>query len=427
MIDIKIFRENPDIAIESQRKRGLGSEAVDLIIKLDAEWRDILKKLEALKHKRNVVTLEVSKLKKDGLDATSQIREMQKIKGDIANLESEVAKVKNMLDLEMLKFPNILHESVPVGKDETESVTVREVGKPKDFGFEPKDHIDIAYGLDLVDIERAAKVSGARFYYLKNEAVELEFALIKYVMGILKKEGFTPIIPPVLVREKVLEGAGFLPSGADSIYYLRDDDLCLVGTSEVSLAGYHMNETLETNSLPLYYCGFSSCFRTEAGSHGRDTKGIFRVHQFDKIEMFKFTTPESSWEEHEHMLNTAEQIYQGLELPYRVRNICTGDMGVVAAKKYDIEVWLPGQGAYREVVSCSNCTDYQARRLNIKHRKNPGDKAEFVHTLNSTASAISRTLVAILENGQQEDGSVSIPKVLQDYMGKEKIEVKNNG
>jgi seryl-tRNA synthetase len=292
---------------------------------------------------------------------------------------------------------------------------VRSWGKQPKFDFEIKNHIELGVDLDIIDIEAASKVSGARFYYLKNEAVLLEFALVNFVFDYLKKEGFTLIVPPVLIRRKVMEGAGFLPVGEGDIYKIENEDLYLVGTSEQSLAGLHMDSIINAEELPLYYAAFSPCFRTEAGSHGKDTKGIFRVHQFDKIEMFKFTEPEESWKEFERLIATAERIYQKLGLHYRVVNVCTAEMGTIAAKKYDIEVWLPAQQGYREVVSCSNCTDYQSRRLNIRCRVQT-EKPRFVHTLNSTACAISRTIVSIMENYQQPDGSILIPNVLKPWL-----------
>ena len=295
--------------------------------------------------------------------------------------------------------------------------------KIKKYDFPLLSHIELGEHLDLFDLERAAKVAGARFYYLKNDAVKLEFALISFAIDFLKKKGFTLMTTPMLIKKEVLEGAGFLPSGAEEVYKVEGEDKYLVGTSEQALCGYYSDETLLEKDLPVKICGYSSCFRTEAGSHGKDTKGIFRVHQFEKIEMFIFCHPDKSWEEHEKLINTAEEITQLLEIPYHVVNICTGDIGVVAAKKYDIEAWFPSQNAYREIVSCSNCTDYQARRTNIKYRKEEGTAPlGVVHTLNSTSIAVSRIIVAILENYQQKDKSIKIPKVLQKYFGADKIE-----
>jgi len=298
-------------------------------------------------------------------------------------------------------------------------VVLRNWGKTKDFDFEPHDHVTIGKNLGLIDIERGAKVSGARFYYLKKEAVLLELALVRWVMELLAKRGFVPIIPPVLVKGQIMEGGGYLPTGEEEIYKTTRDDLYLVGTSEQSILGLYSAEILEENRLPLRYAGFSSCFRREAGSYGKDVRGIFRVHQFDKVEMFSFSAPEKSWEELEFFLSLEEEIMRSLKLPYQVVVMCTGDLGPPAAKKYDIEAWMPGQGRYRETHSTSNCTDFQARRLNIKYRR--GKENRFLHTINGTAVAIGRTLIAILENYQNEDGSVTIPEVLRPYLGIDKI------
>ena len=417
---MKILRENPEIIIKdlTKRKDTKKIEWIDQIKKHDDDWKKYLSGLENLRALRNKVSKEISELKKKKVDAAAKIEEMKKTSAKIGSLEKKVENVRVKRDYLLLRLPNIMHESVPVGKDDTKNVEVRTVGTKKKFSFEPKDHIDIGEALDFFDTERAAKVSGARFYYLKNDAVLLEFALVRFVLEFLRKEGFDIIIPPMLVREKVMEGAGFLPGGADDIYKIENEDLYLVGTSEQALAGMHMDEVIDVDKLPVKYAGYSSCFRTEAGSHGRDTKGIFRVHQFEKIEMFIFAHPDKSWELHEKLITTAEKLVKMLELPYRIVNICTGDLGNVAAKKYDIEVWLPGQGNYRELVSCSNCTDYQARRLNVKYRNKTGEApAGFVHTLNSTAIPIARALVAIMENYQTKKGTVKIPKVLIPYMG----------
>ncbi len=424
MIDIKIIRDSPDVVERDLKKRGADLSPLHKAIEYDRNWRDVLREVEKLRHKRNLINTEIAKSKKKGEDAGDRIKEMQAVASTIREKEREAENLKAKLNESLLLIPNILHESVPEGTSEDDNEVVRVVGKPKKFSFDPKDHIDLGTICDLVDIERAARVSGSRFYYLKNEAVLLEFAIVQYVMKILLKRGFVPFITPALIRGEVMEGAGFLPAGRDDIYKIEGEDLYLVGTSEQALAGLHMGEILNGADLPLRYMGFSSCFRTEAGSHGRDTKGIFRVHQFDKIEMFIFSRPENSWTEHQYLLETAEEIYKGLDIPYRVVNVCSGEMGTTAAKKYDIEAWLPGQGKYREVVSCSNCTDYQSRRLGIRYREAPGDKPSYVHTLNSTASAIGRTIVAILENYQNPDGSISVPKVLRPYMAMDVIRPK---
>jgi len=421
MIDIKLIREKPEVVIDSLRKRDADVGLVENIQKADQAWRSSLQKMEKLKAERNAVNMEIAKAKQAGQDASKKISEMRKISGDIAALEKKTEEQKAKVDAIMLDMPNILHESVPKGESEEDNEVIKTVGKPTKFAFEPKGHIELCEALDLVDIERAAKVSGARFYYLKNEAVQLEFALVRFVLDKLKDKGFVLTVPPALIRGKVMEGAGFLPAGKDDIYKIEGDDLYLVGTSEQALAGLHMDEIIDKGQLPLYYAGFSPCFRTEAGSHGKDTKGIFRVHQFDKIEMFKFTAPEKSWGEHDSLLAVAEEIYKELKIPYRVVNVCSGEMGNVAAKKYDIEAWFPSQNTYREIVSCSNCTDYQGRRLNCRCRASTNDKPEVVHTLNSTACAVGRTLVAIIENYQKKDGSIEVPEVLGPYLGFKEI------
>jgi len=424
MLDIKLIREHPEVLIEDLRKRQDSEKMhwVEEIIGLDRKIRDFMVTEQDLRRQRNELTARIAELKKKGEDAEGVVEESRKIPDQIKSVEDEKAKVGERMDWLMQRLPNITHESVPYGVDDSGNVEVRKWGSIPEFAFKSKDHIELGEALDVIDIERGAKVSGARFYYLKGDAAMLEMALAKFTMDTLvNEEGFTPFIPPVLVRPQALFGTGFLPAGEQDIYKIEGEDLRLVGTAEVPLGSMHMDETFSMEELPKHYAGFSSCFRTEAGSHGRDTKGIFRVHQFEKVEMFKFTTPESSWSEHETLLASAEKLYQKLGLPYHVVNICTGDLGVVAAKKYDIEVWLPGQGKYREVASCSNCTDYQARRLNIRFRRKPHEKAEYVHTLNSTAVAISRTIVAILENYQQEDGSVRVPEVLIPYMNGKKV------
>jgi len=419
MLDIRIFRENSELVKNDLAKRGDQEKIrwVDEILGYDRKRRELIAQVDNLRHLRNVVTDEIARLQRRGEDASTKLAEAKSIPEKIKTLETQMAEYEERVNWFLHRLPNLMHDSVPTGKDENDNVLVRTWNEKPEFDFEPSDHIDIGLRLDLIDIERAAKVSGARFYYLKNDAVILAFALVRMTMDILRNAGFTLIVPPVLVKERAMFGAGFLPVGEEDIYWIRGEDACLAGTSEVPLAAMHMDEILEESTLPLKYAAFSTCFRTEAGAHGRDTKGIFRVHQFDKIEIFKFTRPEDSWVEHESMIETVEQIYQKLNLHYRIVSICSGELGMTAAKKYDLEVWLPGQGKYREIVSCSNCSDYQARRLNIRCRKNPNDKPRFVHTLNSTAVAVGRTLVAIFENYQKKDGSVAVPEALVPYAG----------
>jgi seryl-tRNA synthetase len=320
------------------------------------------------------------------------------------------------MDSALMVLPNLLEPDVPYGIDDTQNAVMRTWGEPRSFAFKPKDHIDLASALDLADIERAAKVAGARFYYLKGYLVRLNYAVITYGLDFMAKRGYTPIQPPYMMKRKIIEGAVALSDFEDTIYKVEGEDLYLLATAEHALLGIHSGEILEAGRLPLRYCGVSPCFRKEAGAHGRDTKGIFRVHQFEKVEQFTFCKPADSPKEHEALIRNAEEFFQSLGVPYRVVNVCTGDLGTVAAKKYDLEVWLPGQGNYREAVSCSNCTTYQAVRSNIRSRERTNEPTSWVHTLNSTLVATERALVAIMENYQREDGSIEIPKVLVPYM-----------
>ncbi|MEM0090158.1 MAG: serine--tRNA ligase [Nitrososphaerota archaeon] len=416
MIDIKIIRDNPELVKDMLSKRGLNLP-IDELLEWDKERRRLMVEVQNLRHRKNVVSLEIATMKKEGKDPSTLMQEMKTLTDDIARLEDEIAELENKINYVMMRIPNIPHESVPLGTSEEDNVEVRRWGKIPEFDFDVKDHDDIAISLGLLEIERASKVAGARFYYIKNELVKLNLALIRFALDLLASKGFEIYQTPYMLRRWVVEGVTSLQDFEDMIYKIEGEDLYLIATSEHSLAGLHANEILDGRCLPLRYAGVSPCFRKEAGAHGKDTKGIFRVHQFEKVEQFVFCKPEQSWEEHEFLLSNAEEIYQKLGLPYRVVNICLGELGVVAAKKYDIEVWMPAQRRYREIVSCSNCTDYQARRLNIRYREAPHDeKTRYVHTLNSTAIATERTIAAILENYQQEDGSVVIPKVLQPYM-----------
>jgi|TARA_Y100000034_G_C6910483_1_gene424557 seryl-tRNA synthetase len=417
MIDIKLLRENPEIIKDSQRKRGADLKTIDHVISLDKKWRDEAKQLDGLKHERNQCNEEIARLKKSKKDASAKIKSMQKLAKKISKLEQETENTIQARNDMLSRIPNILHDSVPPGETEQDSVPLKHWGKKPVFKFKPQSHVDLGLSCDIFDIERAAKTSGARFYFMKNAGVQLELALVNYTMDYLRKAGFTLTIPPNLVRKRMMYGSGMLPLYQDEIYKIQDEDLYLILTSEHALCGLHSDEVLEKEQLPLRYCGLSQCYRTEAGAHGRDQKGIFRVHQFEKVEMFSFSTPEKSWEEHDLLLKHAEKLIQNLKLPYRVTNICTADIGTTAAKKYDIEVWFPGQEAYRELISCSNCTDYQARRLNTRYHDPNSEKPLHVHTLNSTAMPMSRAIVAIMENYQTSKGSIKIPKVLQPYMG----------
>jgi len=428
MLDIKLVREKPELVRENLARRGdpENLRMLDELIECDKLWRQNLTRLNELRQKRNRITAEIAKAKKRGEDATPIILEAKSIDEEITKLEKLVADLEEKVHNYLMLLPNLLHESVPIGRDESDNVVVRTWGVPPKFNFPPKDHIELGLSLDIMDIERAGKVAGARFFYLKNEGVLLDMALMNFALEEMVKKGYKPIEPPFLMRRKPYEGVIALSDFENDLYKIEGEDLYLIATSEHPMAAMYMNEVLKAEDLPIKLVGISTNFRKEAGAHGKDTRGIFRTHQFNKVEQFVFCKPEDSWKIHEELLRNAEELVQKLGLPYRVVNVCTGDIGKVAAKKYDIEAWMPAQNAYREIISCSNCTDYQARRLNIRYREKEGEPPKgFVHTLNSTALATGRTIVAILENYQQEDGSVIIPEVLRKYMmGIEKISPK---
>jgi seryl-tRNA synthetase len=419
MLDIKMIREHPEVVKENLRKRGDMEKAawVDELLALDDKWRDAKKQVEQLRHRRNLLSERIAELKRKDTDVSKELKETQQIPGEIKKIEEEMKTLEGKTKYILMRLPNILHDSVPVGKDDSENVEMKRWGNTEEHDFKPKSHIDLMVELGLLDLDRAAKVSGARFYYMKNEAVLLELALERFALDFLRGKGFMVIEPPFMIKKEPYEGVTSLADFEDTLYKIDGEDLYLIATSEHPMGAMFMNEVLPAEDLPLRCAGISPCFRKEAGAHGKDTKGIFRVHQFNKIEQFIFCKPKDSWSLHEELLANAEAIYQKLGVPYRVVNICTGDIGTVAAKKYDIEGWMPVQKMFRELVSCSNCTDYQARRLNIRYREKTGDKSEFVHTLNSTAIATTRTMVAIVENYQQRDGSIKIPKALVPYMG----------
>jgi len=423
MLDIKLIREKPEEVRKNLEKRNDPEvlKLLDEVISLDKKWRIHINELNTLRKKRNEISIEISKRKKEGKDVEDLMKEARKISEKIKRLEDDVKREEERRNYTLMRLPNLLHPTVPIGKDENDNVVIRKWGEIPKFDFTPKDHQDLGLSLGILDIKRAAKVAGSRFYYLKGALVDLNLALIKYALDFIKKRGFQIFQTPYMLRRKVVESATSFEDFENSIYKVEGEDLYLVPTAEHSLLGYHMNEILEEKDLPLLYAGITPCFRKEAGAHGRDTKGIFRVHQFEKVEQFVFCKPEESWEWHEKLLKNAEEFFQSLGIPYRVVNICTGDIGTVAAKKYDIEAWLPGQGKYREVVSCSNCTDYQARRANIRFRDR-NNQIRYVHTLNSTLVATTRAIIAIMENYQQHDGSILIPEVLRPYLnGAEKI------
>jgi seryl-tRNA synthetase len=420
MLDIRLIRENPEFVRENLAKRGNpeNNRVLDELVELDRKWRQNLTKLNDLRHERKLVTTEIAMLKKKGNDASDQVEKAKVIDSQITNIEKEVNKAEEKTHDYLMRLPNLLHETVPVGKDENDNVQVRTWGTLPEYGFSIKNHIDLGLDLDIVDIERAGKVAGSRFFFLKKEGVLLDMALMSFALEEMVKKGYSLIEPPYLMRREPYEGVTALGDFGDMLYKIENEDLYLIATSEHPMAAMFMGEVLMGEDLPTKLAGISACFRKEAGAHGKDTRGIFRTHQFNKIEQFVFCTPETSWKIHEELVHNAEELIQKLSIPYRVVNVCTGDIGTVAAKKYDIEAWMPAQNAYREVVSCSNCTDYQARRLNIRYREKEGMAPKgFVHTLNSTAIATGRTIVALLENFQQEDGSIVVPKVLLKYMG----------
>ncbi|HDM31793.1 MAG TPA: serine--tRNA ligase, partial [bacterium] len=402
----------PEKVKEGIRKKGVEVD-LDEILRLDEKRRKLQKRIDEIRAQKNKASREIVRLKEAEREKLlKELKELDK-EGDI--LEKEFKEIeKKFWDL-MAKVPNLPFDEVPVGKDERDNVVLKEVGEIPKFDFEPKDHLEIGEALDIIDVKRAAKTSGTRFGFLKGKAVLLEFALVNFALETLMKEGFVPVIPPVLIKEKPFWGMGYLDRGAEEVYFIEKDNLYLIGTAEQILGPMHMDEIFKEDELPKRYVGFSSCFRREAGSYGKDTRGIFRVHQFDKVEMFSFCKPEDSKKEHLFFLEMEERLMKALKIPYRVINICTGDLGDPAAAKFDIEAWLPGQGRYRETHSTSNCTDYQARRLNIRYRAKDG-KLHFVHTINGTAFAIGRTIIAILENYQQKDGSVKVPEILQKYL-----------
>lgn len=410
MLDINFIRENSEKVKQACENKQVKGVDVDKILELDKKKRGVMTEIETLKAEQN----KISRGGKDNLDLISQAKE---IKEKIKLREPELEKVDVELKMLLLQLPNIPFDDVPVGKDDLGNIIVRQVGKPQKFGFQPRDYIQLSTALDLIDTERAGKVAGSRFGYLKNELPLLEFALINLVMDTVKKEGFVPVIPPVILKEEMARGTGYFEAADEKeAYFLPEDKMYLAGTSEQPLIAMHANEILNEKDLPLRYAAFSTCFRREAGSYGKDTKGILRVHQFDKLEMVIFSKPEDSKKEHQLLLKIEEKLMKALELPYQVVNMCTGDLGRPAAAKYDIEAWIPSENKYRETHSTSNCTDFQARRLNIKYKDKSG-KLVFVHTLNGTAIAMPRILIAIIENYQQKDGSIKVPKVLQKYCG----------
>ncbi len=420
MLDLRYVRENPEAVAENCRNRGVVAD-IDLVVKLADRRSGLIQELNELKHQQNQLAKSVGG-ERDPERRKYLIAESRRMKEAIPERETELQMVERRLREEMLKIPNMTHPDSPIGKDDTENVELKRVGEIPTFDFEPRDHVELGEALGIIDFEAGTKVAGSKFYFLRADAVLLELGLVRYALDMLIERGYEPTITPDLARDEALVGTGFIPRGPETqIYSIEDSDLSLVATAEITLAGSLAGDILNEERLPVRLAGLSHCFRTEAGSHGRASRGLYRVHQFTKVEMFGFTTPEQSDAMHEEMLGIEEEIFQGLGIPYRVVDICTGDLGGAAYRKYDLEAWMPGRDAYGEITSTSNTTDYQARRLQIRYRKD-GGRPQLLHTLNGTAVAVSRALIPILENYQQEDGSIIVPEALVPYIGKSAIE-----
>ena len=416
MLDPKIIRDKPELIKQMLKDRAVEFD-FEKMLELNKTRKEMMMQSDELKQKRNQMSVKIGSEKKAGNDASELLREMGEISKKLDDLESLRKTVDENYHNLSFSIPNLVHDSVPKGADESFNKQVRTWGEIPKFDFEVKDHIDLGLELDIVDIERASKTAGARFYYLKDGLVKLGQSLTAFALDFVSSKNYNLIQPPYMINRQSMEGAVIADDFEDVIYKVQDEDLFLIGTSEHAIASMYYDEILEGSKIPLRYASISPCFRREAGAHGKDQKGIFRVHQFEKIEQFIFCRPEESWEEHEKMIKNTEEFYQQLEIPYRLMLLSSGDMGKVSAKTYDIEAWMAGQNAYREIVSCSNCIDYQSRRLKIRFREKSNEDTKYIHTLNSTLVAIERTMVAILENNQTKDGHVEIPKILQKYFG----------
>lgn len=416
MLDPKLLRENPELVRGMLANRKF-EFPLDHLIALDKRRRELILQVEKFKHRKNLLARVISTKIKNHQDTVPEREEMTGIGAELADIEQEKKTLDATFRTSMMTLPNLINKSVPIGSDEKENVILRYHGAITNFDFFLKDHVDIANSLGLLDIERAAKIAGARFYFLKNELVKLNLALINYALDFLAKKGYNLAQPPFMIRREAMEGAVILGDVEDMIYKIEKDDLYMIGTSEHSMASMHMNEIFNGKVLPLRYASISPCFRKEAGAHGKDTKGIFRVHQFEKVEQFVYSRPEESEQEHERLLAISEEFYDQLGIPYRTVLLCSADLGKTSSKTYDIEAWMPSQNAYREIVSCSNCADFQARRLLTRFRDKINEETRFVHTLNSTLVATERTLACIIENYQTSSGTFKIPDVLQHYMG----------
>jgi seryl-tRNA synthetase len=416
VIDSKLLRQNPEIIIDTLNKRKIEFPIND-VISLDGRRRQLIAETQHLKHEKNTLSHSIASKKKENANTSQEISKMKDIDNRILSLEEEKMSVESRFNILMRNLPNIIHQSVPIGNNENDNVVIKHCGIIKNFEFSPRDHIEIATSLDLVDIERAAKISGARFYFLKKELVRMNYALIHFAIDFLSDRGYVLAQPPYMIRRNAMEGAVNLEDFEGVIYKINGEDLYMIGTSEHALASMHMDEILNGKLLPIKYAGISTCFRKEAGAHGKDMKGIFRVHQFEKVEQFVYSRPDDSWEEHDKMLSITEEFYEKIGIPYRTVLLCSADLGKISAKTYDIEAWMPGQRAYREIVSCSNCTDYQARRLRIRFKDKTNEETRLVHTLNSTLVATERTMVSIMENYQTLNGDIEVPDILRKYMG----------
>ena len=425
MLDPKIIRDKPELIKEMLKDRAIDFD-LEKMLELNKVRKEMMQQSDELKQKRNQMSTKIATEKKAGNDASELLQQMSQISTELDDMENQRKTIE--VDYQKLSFsiPNMIHDSVPRGVDGTFNKQVRTWGDIPKFDFEVKDHIDLGLGLNIMDLERASKTAGARFYYLKGGLVKLGQALTAFALDFISEKNYDLIQPPYMINRQSMEGAVIADDFEEVIYKVQDEDLFLIGTSEHAIASMHYDEILEGSKIPLRYASISPCFRKEAGAHGKDQKGIFRVHQFEKVEQFVFCRPEESWDEHEKMIQTTEEFYQKLEIPYKLMLLSSGDMGKVSAKTYDLEAWMAGQNAYREIVSCSNCLDYQSRRLKIRFREKSNEDTKYIHTLNSTLVAIERTMVAILENNQTKDGLVHVPKVLQKYFGDETITMKHS-
>ncbi len=422
MLDIQYIRENPEKVQEGADKKQVDVD-IDKLLKVDEKRRELIQKVEEIRAKKNKASKKIAEA--DEKEKKKIIKEMQKLDEENDGMEEKLKKKEEEFEKLMKKIPNPPLEDVPYGETDEDNKVIEQVGERPDFDFEPKDHLELGLMHDIIDTERGAKTSGARFTFLKGEAVQIQFALVSLALETLTEKGFVPIVTPVLIKPEMMEAMGYTERGRDEIFFVEKDNLFLAGTSEQVIGPMHADEIFEKDDLPKRYVGYSSCFRREAGSYGKDTRGILRLHQFDKVEMFSFTTPDESPKEHEFLFDLEKEMMKKLEIPHQLIDICSADLGDPAAKKYDIEAWMPGQKKYRETHSTSNCTDFQARRLNIRYRKEDGD-LEHIHMLNGTLFAIGRILIAILENNQNEDGSIDIPEALHKYLPFKKIDQDEN-